>query len=58
MSSVKRRRCFFDMTIDGLLAGRIVFEVYDDLTPETAENFVQLCAGQSGLGQTTGKQLT
>ncbi|KAI6243627.1 Cyclophilin [Aphelenchoides fujianensis] len=57
MSSV-RRRCFFDVAIDGDLAGRIVFELYDDIAPETTENFLQLCTGQAGIGKTTGKPLT
>lgn len=46
------------MTIDGELAGRIVFELYDDITPVTCENFLQLCAGQAGLGKTTAKPLS
>uniref|UniRef100_A0A914DYY1 peptidylprolyl isomerase n=1 Tax=Acrobeloides nanus TaxID=290746 RepID=A0A914DYY1_9BILA len=54
---VERRRCFFDITTDGKLAGRIVFELYDDITPKTCENFVKLCTGEAGLGQTTGKPL-
>lgn len=47
----ERRRCFFDITIDGKLAGRIVFELFDDVTPKTCENFLKLCTGEAGLGQ-------
>merc|ERR1719428_1840358 len=42
--------CFFDMTIGGASAGKIVFELYDDDVPKTAENFRQLCTGQNGFG--------
>jgi cyclophilin family peptidyl-prolyl cis-trans isomerase len=30
---------FFDITIGGEPAGRIVFSLYKDLVPKTAENF-------------------
>jgi cyclophilin family peptidyl-prolyl cis-trans isomerase len=36
-------RVFFDMTIDGALAGRIVMELYTNQVPKTAENFCALC---------------
>ena len=41
---------YFDMTIGGADAGRIKFELYDDVVPKTAENFRQLCTGQNGYG--------
>ncbi|MDB6139018.1 MAG: hypothetical protein JWO94_2090, partial [Verrucomicrobiaceae bacterium] len=34
-----RTRTFFDMSIGGKPAGRIVFELYDDVVPKTTENF-------------------
>ncbi|KFK30470.1 hypothetical protein AALP_AA7G265300 [Arabis alpina] len=49
-------KVFFDMTIDGAQAGRIVMELYTDKTPETAENFRALCTGEKGLGR-SGKPL-
>ncbi|CAD5228897.1 unnamed protein product [Bursaphelenchus okinawaensis] len=55
--SKDRRRCFLDITVDGELMGRIVIELYDDICPETCENFCQLCVGESGIGKTTGKML-
>lgn len=38
-------RCFFDITIGGAPAGRIVMGLYDSVVPKTAENFKQLCIG-------------
>ena len=52
-----RRRTFFDVTIDGRDAGRIVFELFDDLAPKTTENFLQLCTGTAGTGKQSGKPL-
>merc|ERR1712071_113713 len=39
-------KCFFDMTIGGQAAGRIVFDMYDDAVPKTVENFRALCTGK------------
>ncbi len=41
---------FFDITIDGDAAGRIVFKLYDDVVPKTARNFRELATGQHGFG--------
>ncbi|MFI7103106.1 peptidylprolyl isomerase [Streptomyces sp. NPDC050161] len=41
---------FFDITIDGEPAGRIVFKLYDDIVPKTAKNFRELATGQHGFG--------
>ncbi|WP_405935940.1 peptidylprolyl isomerase [Streptomyces sp. NBC_00726] len=41
---------FFDITIDDAPAGRIVFNLFDDIVPKTAENFRQLATGQNGFG--------
>jgi len=41
---------FFDITIDGKESGRIEFELFADVVPETAENFRQLCTGETGFG--------
>jgi peptidylprolyl isomerase len=49
-------RVFFDMTIGGKAAGRMVFELYDDTVPKTAENFRALCTGEKGIGK-SGKPL-
>merc|ERR1712039_786325 len=41
---------FFDMTIGGEDAGRIIMELRDDVVPKTADNFLQLCTGEKGFG--------
>lgn len=49
-------RVFFEISIGGDPAGKIVMELYSDATPRTAENFRALCTGEKGLG-TSGKPL-
>ncbi|TYJ53071.1 peptidyl-prolyl cis-trans isomerase H [Cryptococcus floricola] len=40
---------FFDIHIGETPAGRIKMELFDDITPKTAENFRQLCTGEHRL---------
>nr|AGS78050.1 cyclophilin 1 [Aeschynomene deamii] len=49
-------RVYFDMAIGGQSVGRIVFELFKDTTPNTAENFRALCTGEKGVGR-SGKPL-
>ena len=37
--------------------GRMVFELFYDETPKTAENFRALCTGERGLSPVSGKPL-
>lgn len=54
----ERKRVYFDITLGGLPAGRVVFELYGDVAPKTAENFRVLCTGEiEALGKSTGKRL-
>ncbi|OHT12728.1 Peptidyl-prolyl cis-trans isomerase 3 [Tritrichomonas foetus] len=53
---MSRPHVFFDVTIGGAPAGRIVMELYNDIVPKTAENFRALCTGEKGTGR-SGKPL-
>jgi peptidylprolyl isomerase len=56
MTEQTNPRVFFDITIGGEPAGRIVMELRADVTPKTAENFRALCTGEKGMGR-AGKPL-
>ncbi|MER7725942.1 peptidylprolyl isomerase [Streptomyces sp. NPDC096323] len=43
-------KVYFDITINDEAAGRIVFNLYDDVVPETARNFRELATGEHGYG--------
>ncbi|MFD4692680.1 peptidylprolyl isomerase [Streptomyces sp. NPDC058463] len=43
-------KAYFDITIDNEPAGRIVFNLFDDVAPKTAENFRALATGEKGYG--------
>ncbi|KAJ5220408.1 Peptidyl-prolyl cis-trans isomerase D [Penicillium chermesinum] len=48
---------FFDIQIGNQKAGRVVFELFNDVVPKTADNFRALCTGEKGEG-TQGKPLS
>lgn len=49
-------KVFFDIVIGKMKAGRVVMELFADVTPKTAENFRALCTGEKGIGK-AGKPL-
>ncbi|CAO3567443.1 unnamed protein product [Mortierella alpina] len=57
-STMPNPRTFFDIAIGQEPIGRIVFELFANVVPKTAENFRALCTGEKGIGKTTGKPLT
>ncbi|KAJ7672402.1 peptidyl-prolyl cis-trans isomerase [Mycena polygramma] len=57
MSSSDRPLTYFDITVGGQPLGRVVFSLYSDLVPKTAENFRALCTGEKGNG-VQGKPLS
>jgi peptidylprolyl isomerase len=40
----------FDIQVDGKSEGRVVFKLFDDVVPKTANNFRELATGQHGFG--------
>ena len=55
--SDNRVKVFFDITSKGVSQGRVVFELFNDVVPKTAENFRALCTGEKGNSATSGKPL-
>lgn len=50
-------KCFFDISIDGVDCGRIVFKLFHDKCPKTCENFRCLCTGEKGNSGAFNKPL-
>jgi peptidylprolyl isomerase len=48
---------FFDMTIGGEPAGRIIMRLRADVVPKTVENFRCLCTGEKGTDEGSGKPI-
>ncbi|KAJ3129832.1 hypothetical protein HK098_008066 [Nowakowskiella sp. JEL0407] len=56
MRNAENPRVYFDMSQGGASLGRIVFELYKDVTPKTAENFRVLARGDT-VSEKTGRKL-
>ena len=49
-ATAKNPMVYFNITINGKPVGKIVIEVFKDVVPKTAENFLQLCNHTKGYG--------
>ncbi|GAA5902237.1 uncharacterized protein JCM6883_001341 [Sporobolomyces salmoneus] len=44
-------RCFLDFQVEGQPLGRVIFELFADVVPRTAENFRALTTGSKGVNE-------
>ena len=51
-----RPQVFFDVSIGGGNPKRITFELFNDVVPKTADNFLKLCTGELGKKFIDGKE--
>ncbi|CAN6439578.1 unnamed protein product [Victoria cruziana] len=57
MAKKKNPLVFLDVSVGGDPPEKMVFELYSDVVPKTAENFRALCTGEKGIGPSTRKPL-
>ncbi|XP_021893478.1 peptidyl-prolyl cis-trans isomerase CYP95-like [Carica papaya] len=57
MAKKKNPLVFMDVSIDGDPIERMIFELFPDVAPKTAENFRALCTGEKGMSTKSGKPL-
>lgn len=56
--SRRNPQVYMDFQVGTAAAGRVIFELFTDITPKTAENFRGLCTGEYGnvgMGKKTKK---
>lgn len=56
-SSLENPRVYFEIEINNKDAGTVVFELFKNVVPRTAENFRQLCTGEAGRSKVSGRLL-
>lgn len=49
---------YFDININGMYKGRIVFGLFGKTVPITTRNFLELCTGANGVSEYTGTLLS
>jgi peptidylprolyl isomerase len=49
---------YLEISINGAIEGKLVFEMQIDVAPKTCENFVKICTGDSGVLTPKGKDLS
>lgn len=50
-------RVFMDFLVGDQPLGRVIYELFADSVPKTAENFRALCTGSKGVSQVSGAPL-
>ena len=50
MKPAATSQVFIEVAIGGSPAGRMVFDLFGEAVPKTAENFRALCTGEKGVG--------
>ena len=50
MSVTKAYKVFFDLSTKSRNLGKVHFELFEEVVPNTAENFRALCTGEKGMG--------
>jgi hypothetical protein len=48
---IKNPKVFFSVNCGGKNIGKLIFKLYKDVVPKTAENFRALCTGEKGIGK-------
>jgi len=55
--ATEESRCFLDISIGDVAAGRVILQLFAEATPKTAANFLALCTGEAGIGRDSEKPL-